>query len=159
LVRALRAHKGCGADASLWANDVSREYRKLLLAGAVEKLEKSGKLGNAEKLEARVQVGAQWKMKRVRKGMRAEEVAEEVEEKKAREEREGELSVGKMLRCRVRYFTDGAVIGSRSFVNEAFVAARERFGSQRKDGSRKLRGSGAAAAGILWSVRDLKKDI
>jgi hypothetical protein len=128
LVRALRAHKGCGADASLWANDVSREYRKLLLAGAVEKLEKSGKLGNAEKLEAR-------------------------------EERDGELSVGKMLRCRVRYFTDGAVIGSRSFVNEAFVAARERFGSQRKDGSRKLRGSGAAAAGILWSVRDLKKDI
>ncbi len=128
LVRALRAHKGCGADASLWANDVSREYRKLLLAGAVEKFEKSGKLGNAEKLEAR-------------------------------EERDGELSVGKMLRCRVRYFTDGAVIGSRSFVNEAFVAARERFGSQRKDGSRKLRGSGAAAAGILWSVRDLKKDI
>ena len=39
LVRALRAHKGCGADASLWANDVSREYRKLLLAGAVEKFE------------------------------------------------------------------------------------------------------------------------
>ena len=159
LVRALRAHKGCGADASLWANDVSREYRKLLLAGAVEKFEKSGKLGNAEKLEARVQVGGQGKMKRVRKGMSVEEVAEEVAEKKAREEREGELSVGKMLRCRVRYFTDGAVIGSRGFVNEAFVAARERFGSQRKDGARKLRGSGAAAAGALWSVRDLKKDV
>jgi hypothetical protein len=155
LVRALRAHKGCGAEASLWANDVSREYRKLLLAGAVEKLEKSGKLGNVEKLEARVQVGAQGKMKRVRKGMSAEEVAEE----KAREEREGELSLGRMLRCRVRYFTDGAVIGSRGFVNEAFVAARERFGSQRKDGARKLRGSGAAAAGTLWSVRDLKKSI
>jgi REP element-mobilizing transposase RayT len=159
LVRALRAHKGCGADASLWANAVSREYRKLLLAGAVEKLEQSGKLGNAEKFEARVQVGAQGKMKRIRKGMSAEEVAEEVAEAKARQEREGELSVGKMLRCRVRYFTDGAVIGSRSFVNEAFVAARERFGSQRKDGARKLRGSGAAAAGALWSVRDLKKDV
>ena len=155
LVRALRAHKGCGADASLWANDVSREYRKLLLAGAVEKLEKSGKLENAEKFEARVQVGGQGKMKRIRKGMSVEEVAEE----KAREERAGELSVGKMLRCRVRYFTDGAVIGSRGFVNEAFVAARERFGSQRKDGARKLRGSGAAAAGTLWSVRDLKKSI
>ena len=159
LVRALRAHKGCGADASLWANDVSREYRKLLLAGAVEKFEKSGKLGNAEKLEAGAQVGGQGKMKRVRKGMSVEEVAEEVAEKKAREEREGELSVGKMLRCRVRYFTDGAVIGSRGFVNEAFVAARERFGSQRKEGARKLRGSGAAAAGALWSVRDLKKDV
>ena len=27
LVRALRAHTGCGADASLWAHDVAREYR------------------------------------------------------------------------------------------------------------------------------------
>jgi hypothetical protein len=64
-----------------------------------------------------------------------------------------------MLRCRVRYFTDGAVIGSRSFVNEAFASARERFGSRRKDGARKMRGSGAAAAGTLWSARDLQKGI
>jgi hypothetical protein len=62
-----------------------------------------------------------------------------------------------MLRCRVRYFTDGAVIGSRGFVNEAFVAARERFGPRRKDGARKLRGSAAAAAGLLWSARDLRQ--
>jgi hypothetical protein len=62
-----------------------------------------------------------------------------------------------MLRCRVRYFTDGAVIGSRSFVNEAFASARERFGSRRKNGARKMRGSGAAAAGTLWSARDLQK--
>jgi hypothetical protein len=33
------------------------------------------------------------------------------------------------------------------------------FGTRRKDGARKLRGSGAAAAGILWSARDLKKGI
>jgi len=64
-----------------------------------------------------------------------------------------------MLRCRVRYFTDGAVIGSRSFVNEAFAAARERFGPRRQDGARKLRGSGAPAAGTLWSLRDLKKGV
>jgi len=51
------------------------------------------------------------------------------------------------------------VIGSRSFVNEAFAAARERFGPRRQDGARKLRGSGAAAAGTLWSLRDLKKDV
>ena len=37
----------------------------------------------------------------------------------------------KMLRCRVRYFTDGAVIGSKEFVNEAFANARERFGPKR----------------------------
>jgi hypothetical protein len=61
-----------------------------------------------------------------------------------------------MLRCRVRYFTDGAVIGSREFVNEAFAAARERFSVKRKDGARRMRGSGTSAAGVLWSVRDLR---
>lgn len=61
-----------------------------------------------------------------------------------------------MLRYRIRYFSDGAVIGSRSFVNEAFAAARERFTAGRKDGARKLRGSGAPAAGLLWSIRDLR---
>jgi hypothetical protein len=61
-----------------------------------------------------------------------------------------------MLLHRVRYFTDGAVIGSKAFVNEAFAAARARFGPKRKDGARKLRGGGAPAAGVLWSVRDLR---
>lgn len=62
----------------------------------------------------------------------------------------------KMLRHRVRYFTDGAVIGSKEFVNETFEAARERFSVKRKDGARRMRGSGKAAAGTLWSVRDLR---
>ena len=62
----------------------------------------------------------------------------------------------KMLRHRVRYFTDGAVIGSKDFVNEAFAAARERFSERRKDGARKMRGAGKGAGGTLWSVRDLR---
>ena len=140
LVRALRAHHGSGADADLWAKDVAKEYRMLLMAGAVEKMEaRVGRDGNPA-------------MQRNRKGMGAEEVQRE-------KARQGEISLAKMLRCRVRYFTDGAVIGSRMFVNEAFAAARERFGPKRKDGARKLRGGGAAAAGLLWSVRDLKKGI
>lgn len=61
-----------------------------------------------------------------------------------------------MLHCRVRYFTDGAVIGSKEFVNEAFANARERFGSKRKDGARTMRGSASSAKGQLWSVRDLR---
>jgi hypothetical protein len=68
-----------------------------------------------------------------------------------------DLGMAKMLRCRVRYFTDGAVIGSKEFVNEAFASARERFGPKRKDGARKLKGGGAPASGILWSFRDLRK--
>jgi len=70
-----------------------------------------------------------------------------------------DLGMAKMLRCRVRYFTDGAVIGSKEFVNEAFEAARERFTAKRKDNARRLRGSGKPAAGLLWSVRDLRVGI
>ena len=140
LVRALRAHNGIGADAAIWVNEVSREYRELLMAGAVEKMEAHvGRNGTQE-------------TRRKRKGMGAADVERE-------KERAGELSAGMMLRCRVRYFTDGAVIGSRGFVNEAFVNARERFGPKRKDGARKMRGKASAAAGILWSLRDLKKGI
>jgi hypothetical protein len=64
-----------------------------------------------------------------------------------------------MLRHRVRYFTDGAVIGGKDFVNEAFVDARERFTSGRKDGARRMRGNAKAAAGVLWSIRDLRVKI
>jgi len=39
LVRAMRAHQGVGADSDLWAHDVCRECRRILLAGAVEKHE------------------------------------------------------------------------------------------------------------------------
>jgi len=46
-----------------------------------------------------------------------------------------DLGMVKMLRCRVRYLTDGAVIGSKEFVNEAFAQARERFSAKRKDGA------------------------
>ena len=67
-----------------------------------------------------------------------------------------DLGMAKMLRCRVRYFTDGAVIGSKEFVNEAFAGARDRFTERRKDGARRMKGSGKAAAGVLWSVRDLR---
>jgi hypothetical protein len=70
-----------------------------------------------------------------------------------------DLGMAKMLRCRVRYFTDGAVIGSKEFVNEAFANARERFGAKRKDGARAMRGSGSAARGLLWSLRDLRTEV
>jgi putative transposase len=146
LVRAVRAHKGVAADAALWKNDVAVEYRKILLAGAGERVE--------ERVE---QSGA---MKRItkRKGLSKEQLeAEKRRLLEAEEKRMGEIPFGRMLRCRVRYFTDGAVIGSRAFVNAAFEAARERFGPKRKDGARKLRGPARAAAGVLWSLRDLQK--
>ncbi|KAB2638074.1 MAG: hypothetical protein DVB25_08645 [Verrucomicrobia bacterium] len=67
-----------------------------------------------------------------------------------------DLGLAQMLHCRVRYFTDGAVIGSKEFVNEAFARARKRFSAKRKDGARAMRGSGSGAKGLLWSARDLR---
>jgi hypothetical protein len=145
LVRAMRAHKGVAADAAFWKDDVAIEYRKILLAGAGERVE--------ERVD---QSGA---MKRIvkRKGLGKEQLdAEKQRLMEAEEKRMGELPFGRMLRCRVRYFTDGAIIGSKDFVNAAFEAARERFGPKRKDGARRMRGSGGAAKGLLWSARDLR---
>jgi len=50
------------------------------------------------------------------------------------------LSVGEILRCKVRYFSDGMTFGSRDFVNKVFKDARERFGAKRKSGARLLKG-------------------
>ena len=140
LVRALRAHQGIGADADLWAGGVAREYRKLLMAGAVGKFSES--------------VGRDGKRvtKTLRKGISKEDAAKE-------RDLDGEIPLGKMLRCRIRYFTDGAVIGSRGFVNEAFERSRERFGAKRSTGARRLRGVAASASGVLWSLRELKKNV
>ena len=147
LVRAVRAHRGTAADDSYWKDDVAKEYRKLLLLGA------------GETIEERVDRSGQMVRIKKRKGMSADELQAARERlREAEEKRLSEIPYGKMLRCRLRYFTDGAVIGSKEFVDAAFDAARARFGPRRKDGARKLKGAAAPAAGVIWSLRDLRKD-
>ena len=68
----------------------------------------------------------------------------------------GRLPSAAYLRCRVRYFTDGAVIGSKDFVNGIFKDLRERFGEKRKTGARLMRG--LAKDEKLYAMRDLKRD-
>lgn len=139
LVRAWGAHQGMEADARLWSGEISRAYRNLLMGNA------------AEKSEERVTRDGKMVKKVLRKGVG---IANETGGQN--DDITGDMPISTMLRCRIRYFTDGAVIGSRAFVNDAFVRSRERFGSRRKDGARKLRGNGKAASEMLWSVRDLR---
>jgi hypothetical protein len=143
LVRAMLAHKGYGADSKLWAKRVSREYRMVLL--------EEGK----EELQVVINAEGEQDLKIVKKGMKRAVADEEL----ARLERGRNVALRKMLRFRVRYFTDGAVIGSRAFVDEVFRETRVRFGPNRKNGARQFRGAGSAAAGIIWSARDLRKEI
>jgi REP element-mobilizing transposase RayT len=71
-------------------------------------------------------------------------------------ERAGRLSRWEMLRCRVRYFTAGAVIGSRSYVDAVFESQRNRFGATRQDGARPMKG---ADFGGLCALRDLRTEV
>ena len=134
LVRACMSHHGAGFEAEKW-KDVSRIYRRTL------GLTLGRKSGRAE----------------VSKVMHQSQLnTAEMLESSFNETVLPDLKMAAMLRCRVRYFSDGAVIGSKAFVNQAFAAARERFTEKRKDGARRLKGNAKAAAGILWTVRDLR---
>ncbi len=145
LVRAISSDTDTGFDAGKW-KDASRRYR-LLLGMALQRKTSNSKIQISRKSCAA-------------DGMNAAEVLAAAGEGRATEDRPHlpELGMARMLRHRVRYFTDGAVIGSREFVNEAFDSARERFSEKRKDGARRMRGN-AAAARSLWSIRALRVGI
>ncbi len=140
LVRAITSDTDTGFDSSQW-KEVSRRYRRLM-GMALER--RPGMTQDSEIQDTRKKLYAVTKNE-------AEALESEDNQTVL-----PDLSMAKMLRCRVRYFTDGAVIGSRQFVNDAFAAARGRFTEKRQDGARRMRGSGLAAAGVLWSIRDLR---
>ena len=134
LVRACMSHEGAGFEAEKW-NEVSRIYRRAMGLA----------LG-------RNSGGAEVDREKIKPGLNtAEALAAEVNGTVL-----PDLGMAAMLRHRVRYFTDGAVIGSRGFVNATFASARERFGPRRQDGARAMRGGASAAKGVLWSARDLR---
>jgi REP element-mobilizing transposase RayT len=71
----------------------------------------------------------------------------------------GKVPIRRILRHRVRYFCDGAVLGTAEFVNEVFTREQERrrrFGEKRETGARRMRG---ADWGELCVLRDLQKDV
>ena len=67
----------------------------------------------------------------------------------------GKLNRFEMLRCRVRYFTDGVALGTKDFVNAVFTNERSRFGPRRKIGARRLN---HLEAGKLRTLRALRVD-
>ena len=82
----------------------------------------------------------------LRAGISAEKVREVFAQK-------GKLGWSDYVRCRVRAFTDGAVIGSRAWVNQVFEDHRQRFGPKRKDGARRFR---FLQDSPLFGLRDLR---
>ena len=107
---------------------VARSYRQYLYISGEEKVLANG---------------------RVRRGFSAEAVAKVLREG-------GELSGGELLRCRVRYFSDGVVLGSREFVERVYKGHRDQFSARRRSGARAMRGG---EWGGLCTVRDLRLDV
>jgi putative transposase len=138
LVRAIESDSDTGFDVRLW-NRASKTYRMLMGMALERKPSNATVMVRSEAVEKRLSAKTQ-----------------EFETKDTRQEALPELRVGKILSCRVRYFTDGAVIGSKDFVNEAFYKARDRFSEKRKDGARPLRGNAKEVRGQLWCARDLR---
>ena len=48
------------------------------------------------------------------------------------DEQKGELSLPERLRCRIRYFTDGVIVGSQAFVESHFAKLKEKLGYRRQ---------------------------
>jgi len=69
---------------------------------------------------------------------------------------DGSLPLHALLRCRVRYFTDGAVLGSKAFVEDVFQRHREWFSPKRKTGPRPMRGG---QWGGLCTARRLRLEV
>lgn len=81
----------------------------------------------------------------VRRGVTAEAARKTLAEK-------GKLSPEEMVRLRVRYFSDGLVLGSKDFVEAVFAENRDQFGPKRKEGARRISESEQA----MYSMRRLR---
>jgi hypothetical protein len=133
-----RARKGLCRVLALardsWEERAREAYRRLVVSDGIE-------------VEASAQNPASGPKPETRRGFNR---------KKALEELQGgrKVSRAELLRCRVRYFSDGLVLGSRDFVEEMFQARREWFGQKRKTGARGLPVKGME--GGLFSLRDLR---
>ena len=68
----------------------------------------------------------------------------------------GKVSLPELLRCRVRYFSDGAILGSADFVQNHFERLRHQLGPNRKSGPRRMKGG---VWGGLTVLRGLQKDV
>ncbi|WP_395744018.1 transposase [Prosthecobacter sp.] len=64
----------------------------------------------------------------------------------------GKLTPSELIRLRVRYFTEGLVLGSKAFVEDIFITHRDHFGPRRKHGAKRIPQSSSP----FYSLRQLR---
>ena len=127
------------STARAWAQGgIGKEYRKLLLRAGQEVV-----------LKAKV----------VKKGMSKEKAERELAalDESASKSSKGDLAISKVIQHRIRYFSDGVVIGSKGFVDSFFQKSKHRFGPNRTTGARKPRGALSPLKNQLSTVRDFQE--
>ncbi len=65
----------------------------------------------------------------------------------------GKLPTHVLLRCRVRYFSDGLALGSKEFIEQIFQRYRDQFSQKRSSGARPMK---HGQWGELCTMRDLR---
>lgn len=126
-----------------WAQGgLGKEYRKLLL-NAGQEVTLNAKM---------VKKGISQKQAKKELATLAGQDSSEPSAKKS-----SDRAISKVIQHRIRYFSDGVVIGSKDFVDTFFKASRKRFGPKRTSGARKPRGSLSPLKNKLYSVRDFQE--
>src|SRR5262249_56756709 len=72
------------------------------------------------------------------------------------EHQDGELPLPQRLLCRIRYFTDGVILGSQGFVESHFGRLKQRLGYRRHKAATHLSALGSPD---LWVFRDPEREL
>lgn len=154
LVEDPREYRWCGYGEAMAGKRRAKEGLRIVVAGAervaTEEVSMSQVMplytewvhGQGEEVEE----GTEAEGRAVRGGISREAVAAVVAGR-------GRVSVAEYVRLRVRYYVDGAVLGTRGFVEGIFREYRSRYGPKRKDGARRMRG---VKSDELYVLRDLR---
>jgi len=122
------ARKGLAAVLGIGVDGVLEEYRKLLFRQGEER------------------EGTDEQGRPLRRGFDRETMLKVLAEG-------GTLPRSEYLKLRIRYLVDGAVLGSRGYVNSVFERHRDRFGPRRTTGARPVRGLSGLALSCLRDLR------
>ena len=138
-----------------------KDYRYCGYAEAVAKNSARAKLGLGEALglsgqSAWKETSRQYRKLLFQTGTAAAKAGAVIEVELAQKvlhQQQGEIPLSELLRCRIRYFTDGGILGSRAFVQEQFARCRQLAPFPRSDRAHRLR---AIANQPIWVLRDLR---
>jgi putative transposase len=70
------------------------------------------------------------------------------------EQQNGQLALTEHLRCQIRYFTDGVILGSQSFVESYLITLKEKLDYKRQRKATRVNGLGGSE--VFWVFRKVR---